>query len=95
MLHVSPPCTPPKVLKTSPALVDQAGFLDVNKHSLQHVNFPNIFGIGDCTNIPTAKTAAAVGNVFSKFLQGLKVSQSFFEVDKIIPNLSKYASLEF
>ena len=63
MLHVSPPCTPPKVLKTAPALVDQAGFLDVNKHSLQHVNFPNIFGIGDCTNIPTAKTAAAVGKI--------------------------------
>ena len=65
MLHVSPPCTPPKVLKTAPALVDQAGFLDVNKHSLQHNNFPNIFGIGDCTNIPTAKTAAAVGKTKS------------------------------
>jgi len=52
------------VLKKSPVpIVDSAGFLDVNKNTCQHVKFPNIFGIGDCTNIPTAKTAAAVGEL--------------------------------
>lgn len=59
MLHVTPPMGPIKVLKSSP-LSDEAGWLDVNKHNLQHKKYPNIFGIGDCTNLPTSKTGAAV-----------------------------------
>lgn len=61
-MHVCPPMSAPDVLKrsTSP-IVDGSGFLDVNKHTLQHSKFKNVFGLGDCTNVPTAKTAAAVG----------------------------------
>lgn len=33
--------------------------MDVNKETLQHTKYANVFGIGDCTNIPTSKTAAA------------------------------------
>ncbi|GFO48600.1 sulfide:quinone oxidoreductase, mitochondrial [Plakobranchus ocellatus] len=51
----------PDVLKTSP-LVNEAGFVDLNKHTLQHTKFSNIFGLGDCTSLPTAKTAAAVAS---------------------------------
>jgi len=62
MLHVTPPMETPACLSqaSDPDLVDAAGFLSVNKETLQHTKYPNIFGIGDCTNIPTAKTAAAV-----------------------------------
>ncbi|XP_036390497.1 sulfide:quinone oxidoreductase, mitochondrial [Megalops cyprinoides] len=59
MLHVTPPMGPPEVLKGNP-LADQAGWLDLDKDTLQHKTYPNVFGIGDCTNLPTAKTAAAV-----------------------------------
>uniref|UniRef100_A0A3B4Z3T3 Sulfide:quinone oxidoreductase, mitochondrial n=1 Tax=Stegastes partitus TaxID=144197 RepID=A0A3B4Z3T3_9TELE len=59
MLHVTPPMGPHSVVKGSP-LADEAGWLDVNKDTLQHNKYPNVFGIGDCTNLPTAKTAAAV-----------------------------------
>jgi sulfide:quinone oxidoreductase len=34
--------------------------MEVDKHSLQHVRYPNIFGLGDCTNTPNSKTGAAV-----------------------------------
>ena len=51
----------PDVLKNESKLVDQTGFLNLNKETLQHQTFSNIFGIGDCTNLPTSKTAAAVG----------------------------------
>lgn len=52
----------PDVLKHSKAsITDSAGFLDVNRHTLQHTKYDNIFGLGDCTNLPTSKTAAAVG----------------------------------
>jgi NADPH-dependent 2,4-dienoyl-CoA reductase/sulfur reductase-like enzyme len=63
MLHVTPPMSSPDVLKAQSKLVDEAGWLNVNKYTLQHVTYKNIFGIGDCTNIPTAKTAAAVGKL--------------------------------
>lgn len=59
MLHVTPPMGPPAVLKGS-SLEDGAGWLDVNKDTLQHKTYNNVFGIGDCTNAPTSKTAAAV-----------------------------------
>ncbi|KAJ7409460.1 Sulfide:quinone oxidoreductase, mitochondrial [Willisornis vidua] len=59
MLHVTPPMGPPAVLINSP-VSDEAGWLDVDKETLQHKKYPNVFGIGDCTNLPTSKTAAAV-----------------------------------
>ncbi|XP_077565798.1 sulfide:quinone oxidoreductase, mitochondrial [Stigmatopora nigra] len=59
MLHVTPPMGPNCVIKNSP-LADNSGWLDVDKGSLQHKRYPNVFGIGDCTNLPTSKTAAAV-----------------------------------
>ncbi len=48
------------------SLDDAAGWLDVNKNNLQHKTYANVFGIGDCTNLPTAKTAAAVGKTLEK-----------------------------
>lgn len=41
-------------------LADDSGFVSVDKHTLQHTKYPNIFALGDCSNIPTSKTAAAV-----------------------------------
>lgn len=61
MLHVTPPMSAPDPLRQCAALVNEAGYLSVNKNTLQHVNFPNVFGIGDCTSVPTPKTAAGVG----------------------------------
>jgi len=60
MLHVTPPMGPSLVIKGGP-LADEIGWLDVNKETLQHNRYPNVFGIGDCTSLPTIKTAAAVG----------------------------------
>ncbi|XP_039297552.1 sulfide:quinone oxidoreductase, mitochondrial isoform X1 [Nilaparvata lugens] len=60
MLHVTPPMSAPESLRNDKILSDSTGFLNVDKLTLQHPKFPNIFGIGDCTNLPTSKTAAAV-----------------------------------
>ena len=59
MLHVGPPCAPSPVYANSP-LADAAGWVDVNKHTLQHNKFKNVFAIGDCNSCPTGKTAAKV-----------------------------------
>jgi eukaryotic sulfide quinone oxidoreductase len=59
LLHAAPPMKPYDELKQSP-IVDQNGYVDIDKFSLQHKKYSNIFAIGDCTNLPTSKTAAAV-----------------------------------
>jgi NADH dehydrogenase FAD-containing subunit len=51
---------------------DVNGFVDVNKETLQHKKYSNIFGIGDCTNIPTSKTAAAVAGQAHILAKNLK-----------------------
>ena len=60
LLHVSPTMSPYDVVINS-KLADPAGFVDVNKVTTQHVKYPNVFALGDCSNIPTSKTAAAIG----------------------------------
>lgn len=59
MLHVCPPQSAPDFIKASP-LANEAGWLDVDKGSLQHTTHKNIFGLGDCTSTPNAKTAGAI-----------------------------------
>ncbi|WP_254212811.1 NAD(P)/FAD-dependent oxidoreductase [Burkholderia multivorans] len=61
LLHVVPPQSAPRFIRESP-LADAAGWVEVDKNSLRHVRYPNIFGLGDCTSTPNSKTAAAVKN---------------------------------
>jgi len=58
MLHVCPPQTPPDFIRASP-LADDAGWLDVDQSTLRHKRYENVYGLGDVTNTPNAKTAAA------------------------------------
>ncbi|KAJ8728366.1 hypothetical protein PYW08_016751 [Mythimna loreyi] len=60
MLHVAPPMHTPGFLRNSKVLVDNCGFLEVDMYTLQNKEYPNIYGIGDCTNTPNSKTAAAI-----------------------------------
>ncbi|ACJ32666.1 FAD/NAD(P)-binding oxidoreductase [Anoxybacillus flavithermus] len=59
MIHVTPPMGPPAFIKKSP-LADEAGWVDVDPYTLQHKTYENVFGAGDCTNLPTSKTGAAI-----------------------------------
>ncbi|EPL12202.1 FAD/NAD(P)-binding oxidoreductase [Pseudomonas sp. CF150] len=59
MLHVVPPQLSPDFIRQSP-LADAAGWCEVNPHSLQHLRYPHIFGLGDVCGTTNAKTAAAV-----------------------------------
>ncbi|XP_057315080.1 sulfide:quinone oxidoreductase, mitochondrial-like [Hydractinia symbiolongicarpus] len=60
-MHVTPPMGPVDVLKSS-SIVDATGFVDVHPETLQHVKYSNIFSIGDSSNLPVSKTAAAVAS---------------------------------
>lgn len=36
--------------------------VDVDKNTLRHLRYANVFGVGDCTSTPNSKTAAAASS---------------------------------
>lgn len=59
MIHVTPYMRAPRFIAESP-LADEGGWVDVDMHTLQHKKYANVFGLGDCANLPTSKTGAAI-----------------------------------
>jgi len=71
MLHVAPPMATPKELWNS-ALVDDNKFVSVNRETLRHNKFGNVFAMGDCASLPTAKTAAAIASQIAILAKNLR-----------------------
>jgi sulfide:quinone oxidoreductase len=59
LLHVVPPQSAPDFIRQSD-LVNAAGWIDVDKHTLRHQKYPNVFALGDAAGTPNAKTGAAI-----------------------------------
>lgn len=59
MIHVTPPQSAPDFIKNSP-LANATGWVDVEKFTLQHVRYKNIFGCGDAAGLPVSRTGAAI-----------------------------------
>ncbi|RPH40427.1 MAG: pyridine nucleotide-disulfide oxidoreductase, partial [Burkholderiales bacterium] len=64
-IHVVPPMRAPDALKNSDLAWKEGpfaagGWLEVDKSTLQHRRYPNVFGIGDINGTPRGKTAATV-----------------------------------
>jgi sulfide:quinone oxidoreductase len=63
LLHLAPPQRAPDFIRDSPLSIQEGanrGWMEVDIHSLQHKQFPNVFGLGDVAALPTAKTGAAI-----------------------------------
>ena len=58
-LHVVPPMFAVDSVLNS-ELISDKGWLDVDKHTLQHNRYPNVFGLGDINGTPKGKTAATI-----------------------------------
>lgn len=64
-IHVVPPMRAPDAVKNSDLAWKDGpfaagGWLEVDKSTLQHRRFPNVFGIGDINGTPRGKTAATI-----------------------------------
>jgi len=70
MIHVVPPMSSPDFIKKSPLAAD-TGWVDVDPYTLRHKKYGNVFGIGDCTNLPTSKTGAAIRKQAPVLVQNL------------------------
>ncbi|WP_396924945.1 FAD-dependent oxidoreductase [Mycolicibacterium sp.] len=61
VLHAVPRQSAPDWIKTSPLSTgDDNGYVELNKFTLQHVRYPNVFGLGDAGSTPNSKTGAAI-----------------------------------
>ncbi len=63
--NVVPPQRVPDVILNSPIASKKKkwkgqGWIDVNKNTLRHARYPEIFGIGDVNGVPTGKAASVV-----------------------------------
>lgn len=64
-IHVVPPMRAPDAVKNSDlsakeGVMAAGGWLEVDKTTLQHRRYPNVFGLGDINGTPRGKTAATV-----------------------------------
>lgn len=64
-VNVIPPQRVPDVILNSPLANKKKkwakqGWVEVNKNTLRHTRYPEIFGIGDVTDVPTGKAASVV-----------------------------------
>ena len=63
MLHLAPPQAAPDFIRESPFAYTTGvnkGWMEADARTLQHPVYKNVFGIGDCVALPTAKTGAAI-----------------------------------
>ncbi|KAJ7109335.1 hypothetical protein C8R44DRAFT_884386 [Mycena epipterygia] len=101
VLHVTPPMGPLAFIKESP-IADSVGWVSVDPATLRHTNpeFGNIWALGDCSSLPTSKTAAAITaqapvlseNLFSVVDTG-KVSTAAYDGYTSCPLLTGYNEL--
>jgi len=76
LLHVVPPQRAPHFIRESTLAVEgnPLGWIDVDKHTLRHQRFDNVFALGDATNTPNAKTGAAVRKQAPVLVQNLQAA---------------------
>ncbi|MGB0237505.1 MAG: FAD-dependent oxidoreductase [Cycloclasticus sp.] len=71
MIHVTPHQKTPAFLHGS-TVSNEAGYVEVHQNSMQHVKYPNVFGLGDACSIPNSKTAAAVRKQAPTVVENIK-----------------------
>ncbi|MGW0160888.1 FAD-dependent oxidoreductase [Mycobacterium sp. NPDC003323] len=61
VLHAVPRQSAPDWIKAGPLSTrDANGYVDIDKHTMQHVCRPNVFSLGDAGSSPNSKTGAAI-----------------------------------
>ncbi|PIF03934.1 MAG: sulfide:quinone reductase [Arcobacter sp.] len=86
-IHVTPPMKAPEEIGNS-KLGSKKGWVPVNKETLQHVKYPNVFALGDIAAIPMGKTGGSVRKQYKVLVNNII---SMMETGKIPQTNAKYA----
>jgi sulfide:quinone oxidoreductase len=63
VLHVTPPQSAPDFIQKGPLAHAQGpnkGWVKADKYTLQHPDYPEVFALGDASDLPTSRTGAAI-----------------------------------
>ncbi|MBK3398077.1 bifunctional protein tyrosine phosphatase family protein/NAD(P)/FAD-dependent oxidoreductase [Methylobacterium ajmalii] len=82
MIHVVPPQRAPDFVRASP-LADAGGWVEVDPASLRHARHPGIYALGDVTNAPNAKTAAAARKQAPVVAHNLLLDMGYLRGDEV------------
>ena len=69
-LHITPPQLAPREVRESD-IGSAKGWVPVNKETLQHVKFDNVFAIGDIAQVPMGKTGGSVRKQYKVLVDNL------------------------
>ena len=69
-LHISPPQLAPREIRESD-IGSAAGWVPVNKETLQHFQYENIYAIGDVAQVPMGKTGGSVRKQYKVLVDNL------------------------
>lgn len=69
-LHITPPMKAPDEIGNSP-IGSGKGWVPVNKETLQHVKYDNIFSLGDIAAVPMGKTGGSVRKQYKVLVDNL------------------------
>lgn len=75
-LHVTPPMSAPDAVKNSMlswqrGSASVGGWVELEKETLRHTRYPNVFGIGDVAGIPMGKTGGSVRKQYTVLADNL------------------------
>ncbi len=69
-LHITPPQLAPREVRESD-IGSAKGWVPVNKETLQHIKFANIFAIGDIAQVPMGKTGGSIRKQYKVLVTNL------------------------
>jgi len=69
-IHVTPPMKVPDVVKTS-KIGSSKGWVPVNKETLQHVKYENVWSLGDVVAVPMGKTGGSARKQYKVVVNNL------------------------
>jgi sulfide:quinone oxidoreductase len=69
-LHITPAQLAPREIAESD-IGSAKGWVPVNKETLQHIKFPNVFAIGDIAQVPMGKTGGSVRKQYKVLVDNL------------------------
>jgi sulfide:quinone oxidoreductase len=102
-LHIAPPMKAAPEIGNSP-IGSAKGWVPVNKESLQHVKYPNIFALGDIAAVPIGKTGGSVRKQYKvvtenliSAMEGKELTAKYdgYTVCPIITDIGKVMLAEF
>lgn len=75
-IHITPPMRAPDAVKKSSLAwqrgsASKGGWVELNKETLQHTRYPNVFGLGDVAGIPMGKTGGSARKQYNVLVENL------------------------